>query len=794
MTTTTAHDPTAHPRPPRLRTRTARLEDRVLMLDVGLAKTMVALRTLFAVPAGMGVGYLVARQVGLPGILGLLIGAMPAFISCLVVADATTRRVSARTAVLVVPFVAALSCSIALHRFRLLELALIVVVLFLQFAAAGWGRWANDAAIVLFSGYLLGLLTPLPETSVEGLALIVAGSLAATIVVRAVGFRPDPYRSLLRTRRAFLGWSSLVLRGAEDLLRTVPEGAGAETRAARRALRRLRRRTDRLQEVALTADGRLAADGSGRVGDAAAGLHRLLFDTHLAVDGIARSAETLVTTGAPADVRALVRQAVATVVEGGGVRGEDAARTLVARAAVTPSSSAVTSTTAHVVDRVALQLADLTDAGARWRRLRDDLPRDPDGVPFETPVVLTGGRPEGAVPVLDDTLATGGLRGPWKRVHITASLRTGLQAAVAVALVEPLALLLSGQRFYWGVIGAMIVLAGTNTTGDRIRKGLHRGLGTVLGGVVGIGLVDLLGTSHPAISIVLVVFALAIGMYGFGGVYSVWVTCLVIVLCQVYAWSGSFSDALIPLRLAENLLGAAVAILVSVLVFPVATGAMIRSAVRRQLAVARSFVLEAGGVGAGHGPSEPASASRPPADALRSRSRALDAATYQLDAVMKPMVRFPTGGGARSDARTRASLRAVAESARELAGASDPVGPVPEAVERGLADAAATLASSIDALSGAVTTRRGAPGHADDAWVRSSEQLDAVDALTSDAREHDWVRNRIVTLGRIDDALAMLAERAGLPVTGSVSAASAPTARARRAAARVERRLGSREG
>ncbi|MFS2032172.1 FUSC family protein, partial [Curtobacterium sp. CT11-45] len=244
--------------------------------------------------------------------------------------------------------------------------------------------------------------------------------------------------------------------------------------------------------------------------------------------------------------------------------------------------------------------------------------------------------------------------GPWRRWHLTASLRTAVHAAIAVAIVEPLALLLDGSRFYWGVIGVMIVLAGTNTTHERIRKGLHRGVGTVVGGAVGIVLVHLLGTTHPWVTIVLVCVLLAVGTYGFGGVYSLWAACLVVVLCQVYAFSGTFTDSLIPMRLAENLLGAAVAVLVSAVVFPIATRAVIRRAVRRQLVAVRAFVLALVGV---EDDDEADAADTTEADRasrqLRARSRAVDAATYQLDAVLRPMVRFPTGGPARAASARR---------------------------------------------------------------------------------------------------------------------------------------------
>lgn len=746
---------------PRRRTRTQRLTDRALALDPGLVKTDGALRTLVAVPAGMAVGYVIATAFGLPAILGVMIGAMPAFITCLVIVDPSTGRTAARTGAVLVPFVVALAGSIALQPFRLLELVLIVVLLFVQFAAASWGEWAADAAIVGFAGYLCGLLLPLPETSVVPLGLVVAGSLAVTIVVRLL-FRPDPHRALLRTRRGFVARGSDVLEAAAAVLAAGAVGAAADDqRAGRRALRRLGRARDRYHEIALTVDGMLAASGVD-ADTTAEELHRLVFDTHFAIDELGRAAGALVEQGAPSDVRHAALRAVTLVLRHGGSHGQEAAHTLLARYGITASAADDGSRTTAIVRRMAAELADLRSAGLRWRELRDELPRRGAGVPFATPVILAGGRPAGAVPVVADAVA----EGPWRRWHLTASLRTAVHAAIAVAIVEPLALLLDGSRFYWGVIGVMIVLAGTNTTHERIRKGLHRGVGTVVGGAVGIVLVHLLGTTHPWATIVLVCVLLAVGTYGFGGVYSVWAACLVVVLCQVYAFSGTFTDSLIPMRLAENLLGAAVAVLVSAVVFPIATRAVIRRAVRRQLVAVRAFVLALVGV---EDDDEADAADTTEADRarrdLRARSRAVDAATYQLDAVLRPMVRFPTGGPARADARTRTSLQAAATFAREAAGRLGSAPQDPPAALRGAAD---RLAASIAQLAdGIVAGPRSATPTA--VWVRVGDQLDEAVAAASGLPDERAIATAAHALGRIDEALALLADRHHATVVGAMS-------------------------
>ncbi|ROS73737.1 putative membrane protein YccC [Curtobacterium sp. PhB130] len=759
MTTDRRPAPT-HRLPPRLRSPRQRLWDRLLVLDPGFVKSEGALRTLLCVPAGMAVGYAVALQFGLPAVLGLMIGAMPAFITCLVIVDPSAGRVAGRTGAVIVPFVAALAGSIALHPFRILELVLIVVLLFVQFLAFQWGKWASDAAIVAFSGYLCGLLLPLPETSVLPLSIVVAASLAATIVIRTVFLRPDAYRSLLRVRRGFLARGADVLEASAAAL-----AVADDSRARARALRRLARRRSQYHEIALTVDGMLAASGT----DAADELHRLVFDTHFAIDELGRAAATLVEQGAPEDVRHAALRAVTIVLRHGGSAGDDAGRTLAARFAITASAADPASRTTVLVHRMAREFADLRTAGLRWREVADELPRSGDGVPFASPVILAGGRPAGAVPVVADAVA----EGPWRRLHMTASLRTAVHAAIAVAITEPLALLLDGSRFYWGVIGVMIVLAGTNTTHERVRKGIHRGVGTVVGGIVGIALVHVLGTDHPWVTMVLVCVLLAVGTYGFGGVYAVWAACLVVVLCQVYDFSGTFTNALIPIRLAENLLGATIAILVSIVVLPLATRSVVRRAVRRQLVAVRAFVLATVGVDVDEtepaDAADPTPASRPtPAAApdLRARSRAVDAATYQLEAVLKPMVRFPTGGPARADARMRASLQAAATFARELAGRP---GAAPVDVPATLRGAAEVLAASVDRLADRVVAGPGTDASGSPAWTRITDVLEGVVATADPGDAGDAVRARVHALGRIDESLALFAERVGMPVVAGAA-------------------------
>lgn len=775
------------------------------MNDIGLVKLHAGGRILLCVPAAMAAGYAVSLLFGLPALVGLMLGALPAFLSCFVVVDVRAGRVAARSALLYVPFALALFCSIALREYRVLELVLIVLLLFAQFYASKFGVWAGDFGAGLFAAYLCGLLLPLPLASFPALALIFAASLASAIIVRTAVFHPNAYRSLMRSRRAFLAWETRVLEAAVAVL---AEGSGP------RDVARLRRHRARSHEAALIADGMLAQPGSGPTGATAERLHSLLFDTEQAVEGIARVALELGTGDAPREVRDAVSAALSLVLERSGREGDAAARRILRFADSSPEVVG-DARWANAVHRTALLLSDLRATSAEWSKVRRELPVSGEGVPFESPVVLVMGRPAGATPVLNEEITEGRMRGPWKRLTVSPALRTAIQAAIAVAIAEPIALLVDGQRFYWGEIGVMVVLAGTNSTHDRVRKTISRGIGTAIGGVVGIALVDVVGLTHPWWTLVIVIASLTLGMYGFTRSYVFWVVGLVVTLCQVYNYSGQFTDSLIVYRLAENLLGAVIAVVVSAVVLPVATGAMIRRAVIRQLATVRGFLDASREFGTG--PDSAAS--------LRRTSRAVDQATYQLESVLKPLVRFPTGGGDRRDDATRAALVGVAATLRSVAYRGERHRPLADAhaarlrevidvmtsslaglsaavgrsgtPESGVAQALATATGSIrvidsgkaDGASAGSTATRGAGSGATRTWRSSARLIGALDESLGDSADDILLSYRLHALLRVDEALATLAGLYGMAVEAERTTPDLVERRARVSRGHVRRRF-----
>jgi hypothetical protein len=135
--------------------------------------------------------------------------------------------------------------------------------------------------------------------------------------------------------------------------------------------------------------------------------------------------------------------------------------------------------------------------------------------------------------------------------------------------------------------------------------------------------------ADPWGTLAVIVVALSIGAYFITVNYAAFVTCLVIMLAQLYPLTAPGGlDALLAFRLAENLLGAAVGVLVALLVLPVPTGAVIRAGLHGYLRALGSFAADIGTHLA-----DPDAGVR-----LRADSRALDHALFQTRLVVGHLV------------------------------------------------------------------------------------------------------------------------------------------------------------
>ncbi|GLV74373.1 hypothetical protein Shyhy02_23750 [Streptomyces hygroscopicus subsp. hygroscopicus] len=209
--------------------------------------------------------------------------------------------------------------------------------------------------------------------------------------------------------------------------------------------------------------------------------------------------------------------------------------------------------------RVADLLDGLAESLAHWLELGWNSATVRARVPFQPTVALERSRPAGAGPAAE-RVAAAQARPGWRRA--IPYLRAPLQAGTAAAITCPLADAINGQRFSWGLVGVLITLFGTNTTHERLRKLVHRVVGTAVGAVIGIALLRLIGPEHTGWTPAVIVGGLTIGSWGLQRQYAYRVVGLVVALVQMYGLTTPYGgmDRLPAQRLVDNALGCAAAL------------------------------------------------------------------------------------------------------------------------------------------------------------------------------------------------------------------------------------------
>ncbi|MCD6044930.1 MAG: hypothetical protein K0R48_93 [Gammaproteobacteria bacterium] len=149
-----------------------------------------------------------------------------------------------------------------------------------------------------------------------------------------------------------------------------------------------------------------------------------------------------------------------------------------------------------------------------------------------------------------------------------AHFRLGLQAAIAMAIALNIQHFYHFERSYWSVFTSMILFS--QTLGSSIKRSLERIVMTIFGGSLATGLYLLMPTEQfPIVTIILcsVFFQICflqrfyLGSAFFASVFVVFFFALV----------QSWSVHLLMVRIIETILGAAITLLCSFLIFPIKT-------------------------------------------------------------------------------------------------------------------------------------------------------------------------------------------------------------------------------
>jgi len=562
--------------------------DRLVASDPGINRLLNAGRVLVAVGVTIAVEYgfmhlTHAMWTGSPTqqrgitLLGMLIGGIVAMMSALAVLD-TSPRAQAVTLVLVpVPMLAAMALAVELSGDRTVGLVVLSVVIgvgtYARKFAARFGPRAFLYGVLLFMGYFFGFMAA-GEIALHDLGWVAAILWVAVAVNLALKLLADATidrRAVERTARSFEARGRRVAGAAARLMR-------AEAPQERQKLaRQLARRLARLNEAALMIDGQLINAGVRATSAEAWRLHRRVFEAELSLQTIGRAAQQL----APVldeDARRELHALLTALRLGRDDEAESLARGLTARADPLPAGDRLGAARVQALATAVIDAATVLRAGlASPDGGRLSIPDDP----FSSPVQLTGGNLVGSgqssaaavAPGEDDRLA--------RRLRLDAPARTAIRVMIAVGAASAAGSWLSERRFYWAVIAVFIAFMGANTAGEQLIKAANRVAGTVVGILLGSLIATAVGPGVWSLAVILP--ALAIGVYFQRVSYALMVTGITIMVAQLYVLLGEYSSSLLLLRLQETAIGAAIAILASLLILPVRTRRATRVAVANWL-------------------------------------------------------------------------------------------------------------------------------------------------------------------------------------------------------------------
>lgn len=730
--------------------------DWALAADPGLGQIQTGWRTFVSMVTSLLIGHGLAGALGLPAFLSMLTSGVVGLVSAVVITESTRFRLAQTFVWLPVPFSAALSLSTWIQPHPALITFLLLTTLILPLALARFGPLGLLTGLITFVGCLTAEASEAQLAQCGRLALLAMVTSLSLLAARLLLCHPFPHEDLLRAQRAFVIEIRRVAGAAASALGS---DAGPQV-----GLKTMQRALARLNVTTLIIDGRLAQPELAAEPAAAELLHQYLFDAEVAVQGIGQAVEELARVDTPSQLRAALVQGLTVAQKTDFTRPESVGSLRAAAGAIRLQGSVLPSTSAQTdsVRTAALRISDLhitlADSLAGWLRLGRRTSVAGSAALFRPSVILENGRLAGTGPASRQAAATQYGKG---LLRFVPPLRAPLQIALAGMLTWPLVQAVDTGHAYWGLVGVLVALLGTNTTGERLHKLAQRAVGTIAGAVIGVVLLHLTGLDHPYWTSMIIVCGLSLGALGMQRSYSYMITGLVIALVQVYALSVPSSTDLtdlLPVRLADNVLGMLVATVCAALIFPVSTRRMRRQAVAAYVRAMERLISDVRDCWAGTG--------RPVR--LRGDAREVDSLYHQVQALHEPLVRMPLSFRSRHESLL-GLLRAASSHARSLATSADRDVALPPHLRAQVDHILRTLLGSLRSL------------HEDDATAPASPTWGPISSAVTDLNtsselaavtDSEGLSDALHELAALDEALAQLAQKCGATVVMPPEAAT----------------------
>lgn len=465
----------------------------------------------------------------------------------------------------------------------------------------------------VFFGLFLAIFIKLPSGQLPWVAAIVGVASITCIVFSILVFRPHPERNLRRIRRAFDRAEDEAIEAAIRLLRAeLVDGSSPDLQHAAETL-------TRLNEVALMVDVNLADSGLKLDQEVVDQLHHQVFDREASVHAVVRASADALRAGVPLDDRARTANVLTKFRSSAREQARELAETDLKDSSkqlgsASPENQAILRARYHAAVVVLEMVMPLTS---------------PDVGAFATPsfrpaVLAPGGALAGSGPAAASALEP---RRNSLAVRIMPPViaARALRMLIATGLASAMGAAISPTRWYWAFFTAFAVMAAANTAAEHVRTSIERAIGTAIGVAVGIGIAHVL-SDHLAIAFVSIFVSMGVAFYYRQPSSLLNTMAITIMVSQLYLLLGSYTDRVLLTRMTETLLGATIAIGVSLTVFRVRTSTVATHAIKAHLAAFDQVIENTIDHVAGGRPSTE----------LRSDVRALQDAHQQLRKTVVP--------------------------------------------------------------------------------------------------------------------------------------------------------------
>jgi uncharacterized membrane protein YgaE (UPF0421/DUF939 family) len=671
--------------------------------DPGLLRLRMAARTTVALAVALLILFLLTRATH-QSLTVALLGVLITMVAGRAVNEPDPQRQKLTMALLPLPAALAIIAAALLAPHRLAADVAFVAVVFAAVYARRFGPCGRALGMVGFMAYFFTLYLQAKPAELPWLVGAVLVGTACSFLV-TVYVLPDRPEGVLRaTVRALRARMAIVIDTTAEL---VQAGQLDERQA-----RRLRLRTVGLNETALMVQSQIednvnpAAVWPGVSGE---DLALWLFDAELTVERVATAGAraALADADIPAATRADLAGALSQLSR--AIRlphpeGLERAARLAQRLLDHPSDAAAN----PAVRRVAFAIIATASAASEVRAMVEQ-------AVTETSAATT---PNGGES--DEQESPTGL---------LPTTRQAIQVAVAASLAIVVGELVSPSRWYWAVIAAFVIFAGTNTWNETLSKGWARLIGTALGVPAGV-LVAAVVSGNRTASLVLIFVCLFCSLYFMKVAYSLMTFFITTMLALLYGLRGQFSYGLLLLRMEETAIGAVIGVTVAILVLPTNARTSMRNDARVFLATLAEVIEASVASLFGHAPTAN------PTEKARQLGRDL----REFRTSTKPLAAgVGDFSGRHSIRHGRRMLTACDRYGRTLARNSERFEAPSARLAEAITSAATRIRRSIDALTAALDGGRAG------IVTPATDFLDAAETLGNEHHDHP-ARERLLAI------------------------------------------------